>query len=190
MPEHRLQPLAPLGGPSPRVDELPGIRIAENTGVALASVACRLNREAEFAEAAKRFFGFAMPGPGRFAGKAPYAAIWTGVEQWFVEAPFESHEDIARIVKDGLGDLASVTEQTDGWVRFDVEGPGVPGVFERLSPLDIRAMQADMASRTLIEHLGCIVVCRKAGSRVSVLGPRSAAASLHHALMAAARSAL
>jgi sarcosine oxidase subunit gamma len=172
------------------VHELSGLRIVENTSVALASVACRLNRETEFAEAAKRFFGFALPAPGRVAGKSPYSAIWTGVDQWFVEAPFESHEDIAHIVKEGLGDLASVTEQTDGWVRFDVEGPGVPSVFERLCPLDIRSLQIDMASRTMIEHLGCIVACRKAGLHVSVLGPRSSAASLHHALTAAARSAL
>lgn len=190
MPEHRLKPITPLGGDKPRVDELPGLRIAENPDMALASVACRLRREADFAAAAERFFGFAMPAPGKVAGKTPYAAIWTGVDQWFIEAPFNTHEDIARIVKDGLGDTASVTEQTDGWARFDLEGDGAPDTFERLCGLDIRVMPANAASRTMIEHLGCIVVCREAGRRFSVFGPRSSAASLHHALVAAAKSAL
>jgi sarcosine oxidase subunit gamma len=190
VPEHRLISLPPLGRIAPRIDELAGLRIVENPGVALASVACRLRREAEFAKVAKWFFGFAMPGPGGVAGKASYAAIWTGPDQWFIEAPFESHEDIVRIIKDGLGDIASVTEQTDGWARFDVEGQGSVAVFERLCPLDIHSMPTGSANRTLIEHLGCIVICREAGVRFSVLGPRSSAASLHHALLAAARSTL
>jgi sarcosine oxidase subunit gamma len=190
VPEHRLKPLTALGGATPRVDDISGLRIAENPGVALASVAARLNRGADLAAAAQRLFGFALPGPGKVAGKAPYTAIWTGPEQWFVEAPFDTHEDIASIVKDGLGATASVTEQTDGWVRFDIEGARLPDVFERLCSLDVRAMQAGTAGRTAIEHIGCIVVCREAAARVSVLGPRSSAASLHHALVAAARSAL
>lgn len=190
MLEHRLKYLTPLGGTSPRIDDLAGLRIVENPGIALASIACRLRREVEFAKAAERFFGFAMPGPGKVAGRTPYNAIWTAADQWLVEAPFDSHEDIAHIVKDGFGDAASVTEQTDGWVRLDLEGTGVVATFERICPLDIGRMPADTASRTLIEHLGCIVVCRAAGLRFTVLGPRSSAASLHHALLAAARSAL
>ncbi|AZO11554.1 MULTISPECIES: sarcosine oxidase subunit gamma [unclassified Mesorhizobium] len=188
MPEHRLHSTTPLGGTTPRVDELPGFRIAENIGVALASIASRLNRQAEFATAAKRFFGFEMPAPGKVSGKAPYTAVWTGVDQWFVEAPFTSHENIAQIVKDGFGDNASVTEQTDGWACFDVGGPAAPAVFERLCALDVHAMAGGAASRTTIEHIGCIVICREARLQFSILGPRSSAASLHHALMAAARS--
>jgi sarcosine oxidase subunit gamma len=188
VPEHRLTPITPLAGLAPRIDDLAGLRIAENPDLALASVACRLRREADFAVATQRFFGFALPQPGRVAGEAPWTAVWTGADQWFVEAPFETHEDVARILKEGLGDTASVTEQTDGWARFDVEGPNAPATFERLCAIDIHAMAADTASRTLIEHLGCIVICREARTRYSVLGPRSSAASLHHALLAAARS--
>ncbi|TGQ26797.1 sarcosine oxidase subunit gamma, partial [Mesorhizobium sp. M00.F.Ca.ET.216.01.1.1] len=146
VPEHRLHSTTPLGGTTPRVDELPGFRIAENIGVALASIASRLNRQADFATAAKRFFGFEMPAPGKVSGKAPYTAVWTGVDQWFVEAPFTSHENIAQIVKDGFGDNASVTEQTDGWACFDVGGPAAPAVFERLCALDVHAMAGGAAS--------------------------------------------
>jgi sarcosine oxidase subunit gamma len=187
---HRLKPLPALGGDRPRVEDISGLRIAEVVDSALASLSCRRGRDAEFATVAERVFGFALPGPARAVAGMPYGAVWTGPEQWFIEAPFASHEDIARSLKGEFKDLASITEQTDGWVRFDVTGKGALDLFERLCPLDVRGMEDNAASRTLIEHLGCIVICRKAGVEFSVLGPRSAAGSLHHALIAAARSAL
>lgn len=188
MPEPRLAPLAALGRPIPVVDVFPGLTIRENPEGALASVAMRLGCEGGFAAAARALFGFDLPGPGIHCEIAPWGAFWTGPEQWFIEAPFASHEDIAARIKAGLGTNASVTEQTDGWARFDVEGVSAYAVFERLCPLDVRKMKSGSAGRTLIEHLGCLVICRIEGWRFSVLGPRSCAASLHHALLTAALS--
>ncbi len=185
---HNLAAITPLGASSPKREQVGGITIAEVTDTALASVACRLGKQQPFGTAAKALFGIALPGPGHWAANAEYALIWTGPDQWLVEAPFATHEDIARLVKAGLGDTASVTEQTDGWARFDVEGPAAVDMFERLSAVNTRRMTAGEATRTAIEHLGCFLVCRETGSRFSVIGPRSAAASLQHALSAAARS--
>lgn len=190
MPEHRLKPQLSLAGATPRTDRFAGLTITENGSLALASLACRRGRDADFAAAAQSLFGFAMPGPGRFTSRPPFTAYWTGPGQWFVEAPFETHEEIARILKEKMQGTASVTEQTDGWARFDIEGARLADVFERLCGLDVRAMQAGDVSRTIIEHLGVLVACGIAGQRLSLLGPRSAARSLHHALVTAAKSAL
>lgn len=190
MAEHRLKPITPLGGDTPRKDMFQGVTITEVVDTALASLSARQSKAAEFRAAAPKFFGFDLPAPARVASGGDYTAIWTGPDQWFIEAPFASHEDIAGIVKQGFGDSASVTEQTDGWGRFDLEGPRVRKVFEILSNLDLDKMASGGASRSVIEHLGCIVVCREAGARYSVYGPRSSAASLHHALITAAKAAL
>jgi sarcosine oxidase, subunit gamma len=188
--DHRLKPLLPLGGDAPRVDTFDGFVLSENAGLALASLACRQAREADFAKAAQTLLGIAMPAPGKFVTAPPFGIFWIGPGQWFVEAPLATHEDIARFLTSGVRGLASVAEQTDGWARFDAEGARIADVFERLCPLDVRRMQAGDATRTMIEHLGCIVICRDATRRISVLGPRSAAGSLHHALVSAAKSAL
>jgi len=42
---------------------------------------------------------------------------------WFVEAPFDTHELIADLLRAALGDAASITEQTDAWVAFDLAAP-------------------------------------------------------------------
>lgn len=188
MPEHRLKALTPLAQARPVVRTVGRITISENPDVALASLAVRRGREAEFTPRAEALLGMALPGPGRAAAAGDWGAFWTGPGQWFVEAPFASHEDISRRLKAAVGDAGSVTEQTDGWVRFDIEGSTTPALFERLSAIDIHAMPAGAATRSLIEHLGCLVICREAGRRYSVLGMRSAAASLHHALVQAAEA--
>jgi sarcosine oxidase subunit gamma len=95
---------------------------------------------------------------------------------------------LASQVKAAVGDNASVVEQTDGWCRFDVEGNRSLDLFERLTNANLRGATEGTALRTSIEHVGCFVLCLEAGKRFAVIGPRSSAASLHHALLALAKS--
>ena len=182
MPDHRLKPLTPLGHASPQTDMIGPVTIAENTSVALASLATRNGRSADVVQAAQSL-NIALPTPGRASDNA----LWLAPDQWLIEAPFATHEDIVAYLKPAFNDAASITEQTDAWVRFDLSGPDLHAMFERLCALDTRAMHPGHATRTVIEHLGCYVTCRAAG--FSILGPRSSAKSLHHALTTAAKSA-
>jgi sarcosine oxidase subunit gamma len=184
---HDLAALTPLGGTDPKTDRIGAMTISEVTDRALASVTCRAGKSKPFHTAAKKLFGADLPAPGHWAEGPTYGVIWTGLEQWFVEAPFATHEDIVRIVKEPLGDTASVTEQTDGWVRFDLAGGTAVDMLERLCPVPARRMKKADATRSIIEHMGCFVICRDT-THFSVIAPRSFAGSLHHALCAAARS--
>ncbi len=187
---HDLIATTALGEAGPRADRFEGLSIAENPDFALVSVAARLDRQEGLSAAMKKAFGLALPDVGLSRAKGALSAFWTGPDQWMIEAPHDSHEDLAAQLGAALGENASVVEQNDGWVRFDIEGPRASDMFERLCPLDTRRMQPDAVSRTSIEHLGCFVLRRDAGEAFSVLGPRSSAGSLHHALCTAARSAL
>lgn len=182
MPDHRLKPLTPLGHATHQTDTIGPVTISENTSVALASLATRKGREEDVAASA-RTLNITLPTPGH----ASNSALWLSPDQWMIEAPFDTHEDITAYLKSTFKDAASITEQTDAWVRFDITGPNLPAMFELLCTLDTRAMQPGHATRTVIEHLGCYVICRAAG--FTILGPRSSAKSLHHALITAAKSA-
>ena len=182
MHDHRLKPLTPLGNATPQTDTVGPITITENTTVALASLATRKAREADVATAAGAL-NITLPPPGH----ASDTALWLSPDQWMIEAPLTTHEDITAYLKPAFKDAASITEQTDAWVRFDLTGPNLPAMFELLCNLDTRAMQSGHATRTVIEHLGCYVIRTAAG--FTILGPRSSAKSLHHALITAAKSA-
>lgn len=191
MPDLSLAPLTPLtalGGRQPRVDTIGALRITERPDVALASLARRRDKDAALAAAAEGILGVTLPDVATWAGKDPFGVFWTGPGQWMVEAPFSTHEDLAGHLKAAIGDAGSVTEQTDAWVLFDVAGDTLPALFERLCPLDLAGMAAGSARRTTIEHLGCFVLYRATGQGYGILGPRSSAATLHHALLTAARS--
>jgi sarcosine oxidase, subunit gamma len=185
--EH-LHALTALGHSAPETAEIGPYRMVERVDVALASLACRRGREADVAAAA-RAAGVPLPDPARWVAGEPYAAFWVAPGMWFVEAPFASHEDIVAHLKPAFGDAASVTEQTDAWVRFDVSGAGLPALMERLSNVDLDRAPDGFATRTVIEHLGCYLI-RRGADEITLYGPRSAAHSLLHALKVAATSVI
>jgi sarcosine oxidase, subunit gamma len=163
------------------------LTITERFDVALASVAARKGRMADLAAAAKKA-DLPLPGPASYLSGTPYSAFWVAAEMWFVEAPFTTHELIADLLKSTLGDAASITEQTDAWVAFDLAASDLAPVLERLCNVDFRAMPTGYATRTVIEHLGVYLIKQGPGE-VRVYGPRSSAKSLWHALETAAVSA-
>lgn len=181
-----LHALTALGRSVPTEVEIGPFRIVERFDVALASLAIRKNREADVSAAAAKA-GLPLPPPARHLGGVPWSSFWLAPDMWMVEADFSGHEDIAAELKAIFGDCASITEQTDAWVRFDLSAPDLAILLERLSNVDFRAAPSGFASRTVIEHLGCYLIRHDRGS-VTLYGPRSSAASLLHALDVAARS--
>lgn len=188
MAEHSLKALPALGGATAALVTIGAITIRENPDLAMASLTARTGCEADLAKAAKKLMGLTLPGPGLMAKTDLWAAFWSGPNQWMVSTDFARHEDICAIVKAGVGATGSITEQTDGWVRLEVEGASSPALFERLCNVDIHSMKTLQAVRTQIEHLGCFILCHQTGQSFSVLTLRSAAKSMLHALETAARS--
>lgn len=181
-----LVAMTALGAREAAVVTVGPLTIAERVDVALASVAARRGRMAELAKATKAA-GVPLPDPARHQAGSPYAAFWVAPEMWFVEAPFASHELIADLLVAAFGTAASVTEQTDAWVAFDLTAPDLAPLLERLCNVDFRAAPEGHATRTVIDHVGCYLIKHGPGS-ARVYGPRSSAGSLIHALEVAAAS--
>ncbi|WP_342076111.1 sarcosine oxidase subunit gamma [Yoonia sp. SS1-5] len=184
---HDLRPLTALGGQTTQVDTFDNVTIAENNGLALASVAARLGREKPCHTALKKLLRD-VPLPGRAVLHDPEAGFWIGPDQWMIGAPRDTHELLADMLKDRFGDAASITEQSGAWVCFDVMGPAMPDLCERICAVPIRKMVAGDAQRTMIHQLACFVIRRQDEDHIRILGPRSAAKSLHDALIAAAHA--
>lgn len=171
-----------LGGHAPAVVTIGPLAITERVDVALASVAARRGMDLT---AGARTAGLPLPEPLQYQTGTPYSAFWVAPEMWFVEAPFASHELIADMLKTALGAAASVTEQTDAWVIFDLAANDLAPLLERLTNVDYQAVSDGYATRTVIEHLGCYLV-KQARGAARIYGPRSSAKGLLHALEVAA----
>lgn len=180
---HKLKPITPLGADAPRVDQIGTLTISEVVDQALASVTAREGK----LEALRKAFPLTLPDVGTSTTQGDFSALWTGPDQWMISANHDQHELLASELKHMVGNTASVVEQTDGWCRFDISGTALCDLMERLSNVPVRTMATGDVIRGTVEHLGAFL-WRLDGDRMAVIGPRSSAASLHHALVAAARS--
>lgn len=187
---HGLKAISPLGGHEPQVDAFTGLLIREVTDRALASLGARQGQEGAMKSAAEGFLGGALPEPASWNETGVFSAWWMGPDLWMVSAPHDTHELMAGELKEAVGEAGSVVEQTDGWCRFDMEGPRCFDVLERLCNANVRAGKRGDATRTSMEHLGVFLLCQTPGQGYSIIGPRSSAGSLHHALVAAAKSVI
>lgn len=82
-----------------------------------------------------------------------------------------------------------MTDQTGGWAVFDLSGPNVQAVLEKIVGFDVDAFQSGDAIRTSIGHIGSFVLCINC-ERFRFLCPRSFARSFCHAVVKANRSQL
>lgn len=181
-----LHALTALGRAEPHAETIGTLRLTERVDLALASVAIRKGREGDVAAAAAAA-GIPLPPPARRAGGQTFAAFWVAPGMWFLEAPFATHEDIAARLRPIFGEAASITEQTDAWICLDLAAPDLVPLFERLCAVDLAAAPDGLATRTVIEHLGCYLIVMGRGA-VRLYGGRSSAGSLVHAIAAAAAS--
>ena len=176
-----LTPTTALGGTTPFDETVGGNRICEVGDAVMASLAMLRGQQGAFSRAAAGHLE-ELPAPGNAVGNGTATTAWMGPDQYLVEGID------AAVLSAAFGTSAAVTDQSDAWVRFDVTGDDAVAMLERLSSADTRGMQAGSATRTAIHHMHCVILCRAAGTGFTILGPRSSAASLHHALVAAAAS--
>lgn len=177
-----LMPICALGGAMPDSRQYGALTLAENPDLGLASLALRRGAVAPD-------LGLALPGPGEWVQGDGIAAFWTGPDQWMVEYPGRAADDVASVLS-AAAPGCSVTEQTDGFAAFEIRssaGPApIEALLERLVNLDTARLAPGAATRTGLHHMSVFVI-RRAPDHLALLGMRSAAASIWHALTATAQ---
>ncbi|MBY5971603.1 hypothetical protein KUV28_04570 [Ferrimonas balearica] len=173
-----LIPMGALGSPDPERASHGALTLTENTALMLISVATRPGTPAPHP------LGLHLPGPGLWSQGQGAAAFWTGPGQWMIETDVPDHAERLRdAIRSAPG--ARLTDQSDGWVCVEVTSDAgaapIRALLERLVNLSPDQVAPGHATRTLLHHLGCIVI-RRAEDHLAVLAPRSAAGSLWHLL--------
>lgn len=182
-----LKPTTALGGDNPRNARHGALIVEENASLALASLALRRDAATPL-PFGPLFSGLALPGPGQWVSKGEFSALWTGPDQWLIEGHGQAETDFAALVGAQCPGC-SVTEQTDGFAAFEIrstegEAP-ILALMAKLVNLDPARFGPGTASRTGLEHMSVFVI-RRAPDHLAILGMRSAAGTLWHALETAA----
>lgn len=181
---HDLAPTTALAETRAARVVLGPVTLAENPGIALASVALRKGSDSL---ALENFLGQAAPDIASACFGPSCDAFWLGPDSWMLEAPDKSRVPLDQALRAALGAQASITDQTGAWARFDITGQRGPALFERLCNLDLHAAPTGLSRRSVIGHVGCQIVLR--ADRISVYVPRSYARDVFDTVITAARAA-
>lgn len=172
-----LTPITALGSTTPLSQSFGPLTLAENSDLGLVSLALRMG------QAAPKPFGLDLPQPGQSVSGESVSAFWTGPDQWMLEGPGQGDGDFAALVM-AQAPGASVTEQTDGFVAFEITAETsdqIDRLITKLVNVDPTTFTAGHATRTGLHHMTVFLV-RRADTRLAVIGMRTLADALWHAL--------
>jgi sarcosine oxidase subunit gamma len=176
---------APLGGADLSLGEN---RIVERDDLALVSIATPLGGEAALAKAMQAGWGLTLPEPTLSTTSGEVRALRTAPDQMLLILP-QNTADAERRVQARLEGAGYTTDQTDVWVVLEISGPQTLAALERLCPLDTARMAEGGFARTVMEHMGAMIL-RLGPKRFLLLSASSSAASFGHAVQTSYRYVL
>ncbi|MEM9972323.1 MAG: sarcosine oxidase subunit gamma, partial [Pseudomonadota bacterium] len=179
MADITLTAAATLGAQSLRIGPN---RIEERTDLAVVCVARPLGADATFADALKAAWHIDMPTPRVSSVSDDIRAVQTTADQIFLIFPHRD-TDAGGLVSEKIGHAGYTTDQTDAWVILDLSGPDTRAALERICPIDLvpQSFPENAAARTVLEHLGALIV-RTDKDRFLLMSARSSAGSVLHAV--------
>lgn len=131
------------------------VAVEERAGFGLATV---LSRKGVTPEAVAQALGVpAVDGP-RWAGDARLSLIGTGPGAWLALSADAPEAHAARL-RQALGALASVVDQSGAYVILRLSGPGARTVLQRGAPIDLHpaAFGPGSAATTVVAHIGVVL---------------------------------
>ncbi len=160
-----LSPSSPLDGHCTIVD---GASLFEVSPRSIVSVSPYQGNEKDFDAAIDRIFNNVYPSATNaceISGKNACILMPSSHSQWFLCFDDEVPDPEAK-ARNLLGRIISnqvaITDQSDAWVILALTGPLIYRTLERICPIDCspRAMPIGTTARTVIQHLGAIILRR------------------------------
>lgn len=183
MAEYTLQAEPPLAGTEM---EIADVRLWAPADLALVSLALPLGGE----EAAIRAtYGTELPEIGRSVVADDGTRLIRLAPDLAFALFIHATPDAERVVADRLSGAVYTTDQTDVWVTLALSGPNTRRALERICPIDLHpdVFAVDHAARTVMEHLG-VLILRTGDDDYLLLSASSSAKSFLHAVEVSLRN--
>jgi len=116
----------------------------------------------------KKFFGFTVPEIAKFKLNDNSIALWSRTKSYIILTDFNL-DDLTSTF-DGL---ASITDQTGGWLSFKISGKGSKHLFEKLITINLENFNEGNVIRTSVSKINCFVLCKKKAETYYIICPIS-----------------
>jgi sarcosine oxidase subunit gamma len=180
VPDLTLTSAPPLAGYDANFGDL---HLTAPADLAIVSLALPLGGEDAARKAIKSAYGIELPAPGKSAlSKDGARLVRLGLDMAFVIFTHAT-PDAEPVVAGKLKGKLYTTDQTDVWTGLSLSGPRARAALERICPIDLHAdafAEGD-AARTVMEHLGALII-RTGPDAFLLLSASSSAGSFLHAI--------
>ena len=187
MSDYSLKPTSAL---DEYKQKLNGTELRELIDVGKVSVAIPLGGEQAVDKILANLFGVAIPATGEsvFSDDKNARVIRLGKDQLFVLL-FDKQSDPRSTLAAKFGDVAYLTDQSDSWVGLEISGAKVRQVLERICMVNLHpdVFRVDHIARTMMEHLGVLLI-RNGEDSYQLMSASSSAKSFLHAVTTSIRN--
>ncbi|MDG2457675.1 MAG: hypothetical protein P8N41_01940 [Alphaproteobacteria bacterium] len=116
----------------------------------------------------KKFFGFSVPEIAKFQLNNNSIVLWSRTKSYIVLSNFNLDD-----LTSTFDDLASITDQTGGWLTFKISGKGSIHLFEKLITINLENFNEGNVIRTSVSKINCFVLCKKKAETYFIICPIS-----------------
>jgi methylglutamate dehydrogenase subunit D len=153
-PQSSLTPRAPFAGLFFKSTAGGGVVVCDRDGLGLATVLVRKARHEALAERLREQVQIDLPqGPLRTSAGG-FALMGTGPGAWLATKE-QGGNAFAASIAEMLGDLASISDQSDGYAVLRLSGPKVRDTLSKLVPVDVHplAFRIGAVATTVAAHI-------------------------------------
>jgi len=164
--------------------EFDGVLLRELPRLAIVAVSIPLGQDREIAKALKAAYKTGLPDHGgSLVSKDGKTRIMRFTQDQVLVLFDHDEPNAALVVSSVLKGKGYVVDQTHNWVALSLSGPLSRAALERICAVNLHkdAFLVDKAERTVMEHLGAIVV-RKNEDEFLLMSASSSAKTFVHAL--------
>ncbi len=153
-----LAPRAPLENLLAGKRDGDGIGIRARDTLSLATVLVRRGKNAELAERVRQRFGIDLPNGALHTTAGDLGLIGTGPDAWLATRE-ESGADLIRALRNGIGDLASISDQSGAYTVLRLSGLKLRDTLAKMIPIDLhpRVFPPGTVAVTVAGHIGVIL---------------------------------
>lgn len=151
----------------------PGVQLTRREDFSFAFLSVSHSHRSDFDRAARVSFGGDLPTGSKSISFEGITFVGTGVGRWLVSFPGEA--DLEARLQRSFGDVASITDQSHGYVVFDLAGASLRGALSKgiLIDTDPSVFGDGAAATTTIAHINSTFWVLNGASLFRFAVPRS-----------------
>jgi methylglutamate dehydrogenase subunit D len=132
-----------------------GVTVCDLDGLGIATIIARRGQSDAFTHRMQEYFGIELPQGPHHTIAGDLALAGTGPGMWLATRE-RGGNAFAVALKEAIGDLASISDQSDGYAVLRLSGLHARDVLCKLVPIDVdpRAFRVGDVASTIAAHIG------------------------------------